>query len=41
MDEALAELEEVREFLAEPEKFTRLGAKIPKGVLPVRPSRHQ
>lgn len=32
-DEALAELEEVREFLAEPEKFTRLGAKIPKGVL--------
>ncbi len=33
VDEALAELEEVREFLAEPEKFTRLGAKIPKGVL--------
>ena len=32
VDEALAELEEVREFLAEPEKFTRLGAKIPKGV---------
>ena len=26
-------LNEVREFLAEPEKFTRLGAKIPKGVL--------
>ncbi len=43
VDEALAELEEVREFLAEPEKFTRLGAKIPKGVLlyylpaPVKP----
>lgn len=33
VDEALAELEEVREFLSEPEKFTRLGAKIPKGVL--------
>ena len=30
VDEALAELEEVREFLAEPEKFTRLGAKIPR-----------
>ena len=32
-DEAVAELQEVKEFLSEPEKFTRLGAKIPKGVL--------
>ena len=40
VDEALAELEEVREFLAEPEKSTRLGAKIPWRAA-VRPSRHR
>ncbi|WP_300345299.1 ATP-dependent zinc metalloprotease FtsH [Nesterenkonia sp.] len=32
-DEAVEELQEIREFLAEPQKFQRLGAKIPKGVL--------
>ena len=32
-EEAVEELHEIKEFLAEPEKFQRLGAKIPKGVL--------
>ena len=32
-DEAVEELEEIREFLSEPEKFRAVGAKIPKGVL--------
>ncbi|MCG6567733.1 ATP-dependent zinc metalloprotease FtsH [Tessaracoccus sp. ZS01] len=32
-DEAVEELEEIKEFLAEPAKFQKLGAKIPKGVL--------
>lgn len=32
-DEAVEELEEIREFLAEPKKFQAVGAKIPKGVL--------
>lgn len=32
-DEAKEELQEVVEFLKEPEKFSGLGAKIPKGVL--------
>ncbi|GFZ91863.1 ATP-dependent zinc metalloprotease FtsH [Nesterenkonia alkaliphila] len=32
-EEAVEELQEIKEFLSEPEKFQRLGAKIPKGVL--------
>ncbi|HSN43328.1 MAG TPA: ATP-dependent zinc metalloprotease FtsH, partial [Propionibacteriaceae bacterium] len=32
-EEAIEELQEIREFLAEPAKFLRVGAKIPKGVL--------
>ena len=36
-DEAKQELAEVVEFLRNPEKFTKLGAKIPKGVLLVGP----
>jgi len=36
-DEAKQELAEVIEFLKKPEKFTRLGAKIPKGILLVGP----
>jgi len=36
-DEAKEELVEVVEFLKTPEKFARLGAKIPKGVLLVGP----
>ncbi len=33
IDEAKQELEEVVEFLREPEKFKKIGARIPKGVL--------
>ncbi len=36
-EEAKEELEEIKEFLKSPEKFNRLGAKIPKGVLLVGP----
>ncbi len=32
-DEAVQELHEIKEFLEDPEKFQRVGAKIPKGVL--------
>jgi len=36
-DEAIEELQEIKEFLANPGKFQALGAKIPKGVLLVGP----
>jgi len=37
LDEAKAELEEVIEFLKKPQKFKKLGGKIPKGVLLLGP----
>lgn len=37
IDEAKRELQEIVEYLKNPEKFRRLGAKIPKGVLLVGP----
>ncbi len=37
LDEAKDEVEEVVEFLQSPKKFTRLGGKLPKGVLLVGP----
>ncbi len=37
VDEAKIELQEVIEFLKTPEKFSRLGGKIPKGILLVGP----
>ncbi|NMC68671.1 MAG: ATP-dependent metallopeptidase FtsH/Yme1/Tma family protein [Myxococcales bacterium] len=37
IDEAREELEEIIEFLRDPKKFTRLGGRIPKGVLLMGP----
>jgi len=37
VDEAEVELKEIIEFLQEPERFTAIGAKLPKGVLLVGP----
>ncbi|MEE3328822.1 MAG: ATP-dependent zinc metalloprotease FtsH [Myxococcota bacterium] len=37
IEESKAELQEIIEFLKEPKKFTRLGGRIPKGVLLVGP----
>ena len=33
LDEAVEELQEIKEFLSRPQKFRAMGAKIPKGVL--------
>ena len=33
IDEAMEELQEIVDFLRDPGKFTRLGGRIPKGVL--------
>ncbi len=37
VEESKVELQEVVEFLREPEKFIRLGARVPKGVLMIGP----
>ncbi len=37
IDEAVEELKEVRDFLADPTRFQEMGAKIPRGVLLVGP----
>ena len=37
IDEAVEELQEVRDFLSEPERYRKMGAKIPHGVLLVGP----
>jgi cell division protease FtsH len=37
VDEAKVELQEIIEFLRDPQKFTKLGGKIPKGVLLMGP----
>lgn len=37
IDEAKQELQEIIEFLKEPKKFTKLGGRIPKGVLLIGP----
>ena len=37
VDEAVEEVKEVVSFLKQPERFTRLGAKLPKGILLVGP----
>ena len=37
IDEAVEELQEVRDFLSDPERYRRMGARIPRGVLLVGP----
>jgi cell division protease FtsH len=37
VDEAVEEVKEVVSFLREPERYTRLGAKLPKGILLIGP----
>ena len=33
MDDAIAELAEIREYLTDPDRFARLGARVPRGIL--------
>ena len=37
IDEAVEELQEIKDFLSEPERYRKMGAKIPRGVLLVGP----
>ena len=37
IDEAVEELQEIKDFLSEPERYQKMGAKIPRGVLLVGP----
>ena len=37
VDETVEELEEIRDFLSDPDRYRKLGAKIPRGVLLVGP----
>ena len=37
IDEAVEELQEVRDFLSDPERYHKMGARIPRGVLLVGP----
>ena len=37
IDEAVEELQEVRDFLSDPERYQKMGARIPRGVLLVGP----
>ena len=39
--EAVEELHEIKEFLEAPAKFQAIGAKIPKGVFAIWPSRNR
>ena len=41
VEEARAELEEVVEFLREPDRFAGLGARRTQGNSPLRPARHR
>ena len=41
VDEAKDDLQEIVEFLRDPQKFQRLGGRIPRGALLVGPARHR
>ena len=41
VDEAVEELQEIKEFLESPKKFQALGARIPEGGAPVRAAGHR